>query len=193
MEELIIFFVIVLLIISIMNIIKRNKDIIYVKSKSDGRKYLVRTLSDSQEASEKLAELNIKIKKIIDKSLTNKDHPTVDRLNRYNPDTLSETIPGSKYTSYSVNKGESIAICLRHKDNSFMEWNTIIFVTLHEIAHILTVEEQHPPIFWTNMKFLLEQAEEIGLYVPVDYSKTPKEYCGIQISSTPYEFVKVYN
>ena len=82
MEELIIFFVIVLLIISIMNIIKRNKDIIYVKSNTDGRKYLVRKLSDSQEASEKLAELNIKIKKIIDKSLTIKDHPTIDRLNR---------------------------------------------------------------------------------------------------------------
>lgn len=193
MEELIIFFVIVLLIISIMNIIKRNKDIIYVKSNTDGRKYLVRTLSDSQEASEKLAELNIKINKIIDKSLTIKDHPTIDRLNRYNPDTLSETIPGSKYTSYSINKGESIAICLRHKDNSFMEWNTIIFVALHEIAHILTIEEQHPPIFWKNMKFLLEQAEEIGLYVPVDYSKTPEEYCGMQISSSPYDFEKKDN
>ena len=193
MEELIIFFVIVLLIISIMNIIKRNKDIIYVKSNTDGRKYLVRKLSDSQEASEKLAELNIKIKKIIDKALTIKDHPTIDRLNRYNPDTLSETIPGSKYTSYSINKGESIAICLRHKDNSFMEWNTIIFVALHEIAHILTVEEQHPPIFWKNMKFLLEQAEEIGLYVPVDYSKTPEEYCGMQISSSPYDFEKKDN
>ena len=55
MEEFIIFFVIVLMIISVMNIIKRNKDIIYVKSKTDGRKYLVRKLPDSQKAAEKLA------------------------------------------------------------------------------------------------------------------------------------------
>lgn len=193
MEEFIIFFVIVLMIISVMNIIKRNKDIIYVKSKTDGRKYLVRKLPDSQKAAEKLAELNVRIKKIIDKALTNKDHPTIERLHRYNPDTLSETIPGSKYTSYSVNKGESIAICLRHADNTFMEWNTIIFVTLHEIAHVLTVEEQHPPIFWKNMKFLLEQAEEIELYVPIDYSVKPEEYCGMQITSTPYDFNKKEN
>ena len=193
MEEFISFFVIILIIISVMNIIKQNKDIIYVKSKTDGRKYLVRKLPDAQEAAEKLAELNKRVKKVIEKALTNKDHPTIERLHRYNPDTLSETIPGSKYTSYSVNKGESIAICLRHKDNSFMNWNTIIFVTLHEVAHVLTIEEQHPPIFWKNMKFLLEQAEEIGLYVPIDYSKDPEEYCGMEITSTPYDFKKKEN
>ena len=120
--------------------------------------------------------------------------PRAKRLvKKFNPNRISESLKGSKYTSYSVNKGESIAICLRHKDNTFMEWNTIIFVTLHEIAHILTVEEQHPPIFWKNMKFLLEQAEEIGLYVPIDYSKTPEEYCGMQISSSPYDFEKKDN
>ena len=43
------------------------------------------------------------------------------------------------------------------------------------------------------MKFLLEQAEEIELYVPVDYSVKPEEYCGMQISSTPYDFNKKEN
>ena len=63
MEELIIFFVIILLILSVMNIIKRNKNIIYDKSSIDDRKYLVRKLDDSQDSANKLAELNIMIKK----------------------------------------------------------------------------------------------------------------------------------
>lgn len=190
MEEFILFFVLTLLILTIMNYINRNKNIIYKKSNIDGRKYLVRKLTDAQAAADKLAELNVKIKKIIDKCLTIKDKPDVERLKRYNPDTLSETIPGSKYSSYSVNKGEKIAMCLRHKGNIFMEWNTIIFVAIHEIAHIMTVEEQHPPIFWSNMKFILEQAEEIGLYVPVNYNESPESYCGQMITSTPYDFKK---
>ena len=47
-----------------------------------------------------------------------------------------------------------------------------------------------PPAFWENMKFILEQAEEIGLYIPVDYSENPERYCGQMITSTPYDFKK---
>ena len=190
MEEFILFFIIVMIVITVMNYVNKNKNIIYVKSNIDSRKYLVRKLPDAKVAANKLAELNIKIKKIIDKCLTNKDYPDIERLKNYNPDTLSETIPGSKYTSYSVNKGEKISICIRDKNNNFMDWNTILFVTIHELSHILTIEEQHPPPFWENMKFILEQAEEIGLYVPVDYSENPERYCGQMITSTPYDFKK---
>jgi len=190
MEEFILFFVVVMIVLTIMNYVNKNKNIIYVKSRIDERKYLVRKLPDAKVAADKLAELNIKIKKIIDKCLTNKDYPDIDRLKNYNPDTLSETVPGSKYTSYSVNKGEKISICIRDSENNFMEWNTILFVTIHELSHILTIEEQHPPPFWKNMKFILEQAEEIGLYVPVDYSEQPEKYCGQMITSTPYDFKK---
>ena len=35
---------------------------------------------------------------------------------------------------------------------------------------------------------LLEAAEEIGLYKPVDYAKYPAQYCGMAIRSTPYIF-----
>ena len=33
-----------------------------------------------------------------------------------NPEKLSESIPHTDYTSYSVNKGEQIVFCLRSKD-----------------------------------------------------------------------------
>ena len=66
-----------------------------------------------------------------------------------------------------------------------MDMNTIIFVSIHELAHIMTPETGHTPLFWDNMKYLLEKASSIGIYNPVDYSKDPRMYCGMEINSTP--------
>ena len=38
-----------------------------------------------------------------------------------------------------------------------------------------------------NMKYLLEVGEQIGIYQPVNYSENPKQYCGMEINSTPYK------
>ena len=190
MEEFIVFFVLILIILSVWSHINKNKNIIYTKSTIDSRKYLVRKLKDSQQAANKLAELNGMIDKIINTCHDSKTPNAHLLKENYNPDTLSETVPGSKYTSYSVNKGEKISICIRHKDDNFMEFNTIIFVTIHELAHIMTVSTGHTEEFWANMKFILEQSEKIGLYKPVDYNKTPEQYCGMTINSTPYDFKK---
>ena len=103
---------------------------------------------------------------------------------------LSECDPFHKYKSYSVNKGEELFICLRETDAhfSFSENNTIIFTICHELAHVCNTSIGHPPEFWDWMKVILEAAEDIGLYTPIDYSQTPVNYCGMQINSTPYIF-----
>lgn len=188
MEKFIIFFILVLGFLSTLNYIKKQKNIIYVVSPLDDRKYLVRKEKDAINAANKLAELNATIQKIIEACQnTNKEYVQLLKDN-YNPETLSETIPGSKYTSYSVNKGEKIAICLRQPDNTFIDMNTVIFVTIHELAHIMTISTGHTKEFWDNMKFILEEAEKIGLYRPIDYLKFPEAYCGMEINSTPYKF-----
>ena len=91
-------------------------------------------------------------------------------------------------TSYSLNKGEKISICLRHLDNSFIDNNTVIFVVIHELSHVMTEEIGHPPIFWENMRYLLEEAEKIKIYKPVHYEEYPEDYCGMEINTTPYRF-----
>ena len=111
-------------------------------------------------------------------------------INRYNPDTLSETGKDAEYTSYSVNKGQKISICIRNKDNSFIDNNTVIFVVIHELAHVMTDSIGHTKEFWDNMKYLLERAEEINIYSPQDYNTNPINYCGMEINSTPYDFKK---
>ena len=190
MDEFAIFFIITLGLITLANYIKKNKNIEYVVSTYDNTKYLVRKLPDSLQAANKLAELNSHILKIID-ACQKSDRENVELLKEnYNTDTLSETVPGSKYTSYSVNKGEKISICIRNTDNSFMDMNTILFVTIHELAHVMTISTGHTEEFWSNMKFILEVAESIGLYKPIDYKSKPETYCGMVINSTPYDFNK---
>ena len=41
-------------------------------------------------------------------------------------------------------------------------------------------------MFTLNFKFLLEEAEVINIYTPVDYKNSPKEYCGMDITDNPY-------
>ena len=62
-------------------------------------------------------------------------------IDNYNPDSLSESSPGNKFTSYSINKGKKIVYCLRSKDgaNRLVEDNTIPFCKfIHELAHVMT-------------------------------------------------------
>ena len=111
----------------------------------------------------------------------------ISRLKRlFNPDHVTENIPGWIYVAYSVNKGEELSICIREKDTEeFIDNNTILFVAIHELSHIMTDETGHTPLFWDNMKYLLEKASSIGIYKNIDYSKHAVTYCGMKIDSPP--------
>lgn len=78
-------------------------------------------------------------------------------------------------TAYSENKGEKLAFCLNKKkedDNNLIDINTLTFVAIHELSHIMTVSIGHKQEFWQNFKFLLENAKTANIYEPIDYKKT---------------------
>ncbi len=110
-------------------------------------------------------------------------------LRDYNPDVIYETDP--KYTSdtsYNINKGSEIYMCMRQKNNPDIleDDNILTFVILHELSH--TIEKYnwgHENIFWTTFKWLLQQAVEAGIYVPEDYSVNNKVFCGLKITYNP--------
>jgi predicted metal-dependent hydrolase len=190
MEEFMLFFLSVSVFFIIINKVYKKGDIISIKSELDGQIYLVRKLPDAKNAAKKLAEINKKVLRLISVLDTTKKG-VQDLIDNYNPRALSETLPGSKYTSYSVNKGEKISVCIRSVDDeSFIDDNTILFVVIHELSHVMTEEVGHTPLFWDNMRYLLEEGEKVGIYTPIDYSKVPKEYCGMEINTTPYDFSK---
>ena len=108
---------------------------------------------------------------------------------RYHINKLIENVPNmfSSDTSYTINKGEIIAICLRHKNqiNKFHDMNLITFVTVHELAHIFSVGYGHDDNFWESFKFLLREAIICGIYEKEDYTNSPKHYCGMTITYQP--------
>jgi len=174
-----------------MNFIRKSLYLDKIEASINGTKYYVRNLPDKEKAANKLAEIGNSLKTLID-SLDEKDSERGEYIQQlkesFNPDYLTENIPGSIYVAYSVNKGEELSICIREKDTEkFIDNNIIIFVSIHELAHIMTPESGHTPLFWENMKYLLEKASVAGVYQAQDYSRNPVTYCGMEINSTPMD------
>ena len=162
-----------------------------IVSTADGKKYCVRERNNIEKASNLLAQTTDKLKYLVENlNARYRNRKNVQRLvENFNPTTIKETLPTSEYTAYSENKGEKLAFCLnKNKKNNenLIDQNTLMFVAIHEIAHIMTVSVGHTEEFWQNFKFLLENAVELGIYEPIDYKKNPKNYCGMTISDNPY-------
>ena len=168
-----------------------TNEITYVKSSIDGREYLVRNLPDKEKAANILATIRNKLESICE-SLKKKhpDDEAVERMNKkFNADNITEAGKNNQYTSYSVNKGEKIVFCIRQKNKTedLVDINTITFVAIHELAHIMTKSVGHTEEFWSNFKRLLKEAVAIGVYTRENYTKDPREYCGIQVTDSPLD------
>lgn len=192
MEKFIIFIVCFVLIISgFMYYDSVRNEVEYVKSDIDNKKYLVRKADDNQQAADLLAKIRYKLTKICKYCLKeNPNNKAVIRMNRkFNPNNISETGKNSKYTSYSVNKGEKIVLCLRSRDgkDKLIDENTLTFVSIHELAHIMTKSVGHTEEFWKNFKYLLEKAIKLNLYKKENYELNPKPYCGITVTDSPLD------
>lgn len=162
-----------------------------IVSEVDGNKYCVREREQLENAVDLLATVTNKCSDLV--AYMKKTHPnseSVKRLaNGFNPDAISETLPTSKFTAYSENKGEKIAFCLneqKENNDNLIDERTLTFVAIHELAHIMTISIGHKKEFWENFKFLLENAKEAGIHEPVDYKNKPKEYCSMKINDNPY-------
>ena len=159
-------------------------------SEVDGNKYCVREREKLSDAADLLAKVTEKCKNLV-RFMEGKypDNVDVQRLVAgFNPQRIVETLPTSKLTAYSENKGEKIAFCLNKQKNGskLIDLNTLTFVAIHELAHVMTVSIGHKPEFWNNFKFLLENAKEANIYNPIDYKENPANYCGMTITDNPY-------
>ena len=127
-------------------------------------------------------------KQNLENSMKMKLKDDIERLiSNFNSDAFSETTPDSKYTSYSVNKGEKVVFCIRDKKEGekLVKENIMTFVSIHEMAHLMTKSIGHDPEFWNNMRILLKISIDNGLYKNIDFNSTPKDYCGVKITDTP--------
>jgi len=161
-----------------------------IVSTVDGNKYCVRERANLTAAADMLARTTEKMKRLtrqLHQAYPNRDN--VSRLyNNFKPTRVKEILPTSEYTAYSENKGEQLALCLTNgkKGGGLIDENTLTFVALHELSHIMTKSIGHKQEFWDNFKFAIKEAAKIGIYSPVDYSKEQITYCGMEISDNPY-------
>jgi len=163
-----------------------------VKSTVDNRVYRVRDMSDKQEAADLLARVRAKISRLYgivkDKF---PDKPQVKQWVRNfipDPSRFLEATPDADHTSYSVNKGEKIHLCLRQREGNnekLVDENVMVFVAIHEMAHAVTSSIGHGPDFWNNFAWLLKQAEANEIYKYQDFKSHPVSYCGIHITDSP--------
>jgi hypothetical protein len=184
---LLIFVLILLIIYYIKNIVK--PEVKEVESMLDGRSYVVRDLDDKDEAAYILALVRKRIFKLKTHFDENPNkYPEyqqyIDQFcKRIKGVVISENSPNELYTSYSINKGEEIVLCLRSKkNNSLHDLNLIMYVVLHELAHVACPEHNHTELFKKIFIFFLEVGTNIGVYDYVEYDVNPHEYCGMTLT-----------
>ena len=112
-------------------------------------------------------------------------------LNKYDKDQIYEISPLNKSgaTSYTENK-KILILCLREKKKTdgiykLHNVNDMMFVVLHELAHMMNDKWGHRQEFWQLFKLLLQEGVECGVYTPQDYAKNPIIYCGMNIGYNP--------
>jgi len=187
---LIIFIIIIFVIIYLVyNNIYKYDNLVKIKSPIDNEHYWVRDKNDKIKAANTLANIKINMKKLVYYLQNNQNKfpenlsYIKDLVSRTKKINIMETPQDEKYTSYTINKGEKIVFCLRSKllDN-IHDTNTLMYVVIHEMAHVGCPEYGHTPLFKKIFKFLLQQSIIIGIYKPVDYRINPQNYCGMTIN-----------
>lgn len=167
------------------------KDMTYVKSDIDDEYYLVRDLQDKQYSCNFLSKIKKNMFLLTDYAVSNKNkYPYmkkyINQLSfRIRNVIINESTHNSVYTSYSVNKGEQLVFCIRTKGvNKIHDMNLIMYVVIHEMAHIACPETGHTPLFKKIFEFLCKLAIEMKIYIKIDFENNPHEYCGMIISDS---------
>jgi hypothetical protein len=159
----------------------------------DGHEYDMQNLPDKANAVKLMSDIRGRLVKLYthykETPGLDQDPPVGRFLARFSPDVFIENEMSSPDTSYSENKGQKIVVCLRDKKKPpqypLVETNTVMFVMLHEMAHLMTETIGHTQEFWSNFKRILGDAVQVGIYEPVNYAHQPTPYCGMMITDSP--------
>jgi len=188
---LLVFFALIILII---NENKIGELFLEYRNSKNGKRYGIQEIfTDSDIALETLAKLHDNMGTFVAKLKAK--YPNDERVQRlvkgFSRVAIEETTekPDDDDTSYTINKGESMSLCLREHTTGrpFHDYNSLCFVIIHEMAHIASVSEGHNFEFIESFKFLLKEAVIMGYYSPVNYSKNPFLYCGkVKVTNNPY-------
>lgn len=114
------------------------------------------------------------------KNYKNEYHPILEQIrenfSRLNPEYAN--IPLRTGDSAYTEDKAVITMCLKDPDTGkYYDINTLMYVALHELAHVVTTSQGHGDEFKRNFAILLNQAAKEGIYDP--NIPIPPTYCGV--------------
>lgn len=120
----------------------------------------------------------------------NPNHPKIARL--YARFQNTRTLESQEAKTYTIEKGKEMRLCIRNhiekhkKGHIHNNTNELMFVGIHELAHIMSVSVGHNEEFFTNFRYLLRHAVRLGHYTPINYRRSPTPYCNMMLNENPY-------
>lgn len=202
MNTVIIVLGILLVVYFLYHMIYTYSEIKYVTSDIDGKVYLIRRGNNKSEkflkdSANTLALINKNIMVLIEHLQENfqndddKSHFIKKLKDNYMPYIISEAAVDPRYTTYTIDKRD-MHICLRTRDTNeqIYDMNILMYVVLHELAHLCNYDKNGRPIlghgseFKFIFRFLVEEAMKLNIYKHTNYSIEPQEYCGIMITTS---------
>jgi hypothetical protein len=196
MKTSIILIFIIFIILVFKYLFSNQVELIMIKNEGKQQKFLVRRLPDKFRAAQLLCDIKMKLIYFSNNLLTELKTRTdtnastyykyVDTIcKRLNNCPFNESSPDSVYTSYTVNKGDEMIVCLRDSvTHGIHDFNTLMYVCTHEIGHIGCPEVGHTYLFHQINKFLLLEAMKYGVYTYTNYKRFPCKYCSLILDNT---------
>lgn len=163
---------------------------IHVKYEFNGKIFKLRPDSDKnmKDKAKILFELKRRMDILVNHMKNNNipNNISASRLSeRFKNTELRETGLFETNTGYTLNKGREIRLCLNKSSKADYNTNIIMFILLHEMAHIMSYSYGHNDEFTYNMDVIVKTAVKLGLYTPIDYSINPVTYCGTYVTNSP--------
>lgn len=168
-------------------------NVTYVESYYDGNKYLVQNSEHKEESAvllskliERMKFLRDHLKENIEKYSDHKEY--INLLSKNFNDYRTNIYEGSgenNMTSYAVNKGEELVFCLHSKKtNKLHDINLLMYVAIHEMAHMACPEVGHGDLFKKVFNFLTLTAMDLKIYTKIDFELNNQEYCGMMLTTS---------
>jgi hypothetical protein len=182
---------IIIIFIYILYFIKKNR--LTLVEANNNVKFMVYNDKNKVESANLLATLVDRMYKLRNNLINNKKNyqeyeQYIDLLEKnFNNERtyIYENIPDSDLTSFTINKGEELGFCLKSKiTGKFHNINLLMYVAIHEMAHMACPETGHGDLFKKVFLFLTEKAIDMELYIKINYEINNVEYCGMILSSS---------
>lgn len=168
-------------------------NVTYVESYYDGNNYLVQNTEYKEESAvllskliERMKFLREHLKENIEKYSDFKEY--INLLSKNFNDFRTSIYEGNgenNMTSYAVNKGEEVVFCLHSKNtNKLHDINLLMYVAIHEMAHMACPEVGHGDLFKKIFNFMTLTAIDLKIYTKIDFELNNQEYCGMMLTTS---------